>query len=55
MPTTNPQLKVTLLPEELERLRKQAKEGESHSNLVRRKLKLKPLKQGGARTITPAR
>ena len=49
MPTSNPQVKVTLTIKELERLRKQAKEGETDSNLIRRKLGLKPLKHGGKR------
>ncbi len=46
MPTTNPQIKVTLRKLELAHLRSQARDRESDSNLVRRKLKLPALIQG---------
>lgn len=51
MPTSHPQIKVTLTAEELERLCKGLRVGETLSNLIRRKLNLKPLQHGGSRTI----
>jgi hypothetical protein len=45
VPTKHPQIKVTVTIAELARLHRDSK-GESDSNLVRRKLKLKPLIQG---------
>jgi hypothetical protein len=46
MPSIHPRISLTLTAEELQRLRRDARDKESDSNLIRRKLKLKPLKQG---------
>lgn len=46
MPTSNPQIKLTVTHGELAQLRARSIDGESDSNLIRRLLKLKPLKQG---------
>lgn len=49
MPTNNFRVTVNLDPAELYELRKQARESESDSNLIRRLLKLRPLTHGGSR------
>lgn len=46
MPTEHKQVKVTLTEDELTKLQLDAKEGESDSSLIRRKLKLQPLTPG---------
>ena len=46
MPTKHPRVSVVLTQDELDRLRLEARQGESDSNLIRHKLKFPPLKQG---------
>ncbi|MBA2525669.1 MAG: hypothetical protein H0V18_07800 [Pyrinomonadaceae bacterium] len=46
MPTKHPRLTVVITQVELERLRREARPGESYSNLIRRQLKLPPLVTG---------
>ncbi len=49
MPTKHLRVTVNIRPDELNHLRSQANPGESDSNLIRRLVRLKPLRHGGHR------
>lgn len=55
MPTQLLRKKVTLTGDEWRIKTRDRQASESDSNLLRRKLKLKPLKQGGAREPKPSK